>query len=110
MAVINSPKVLLLDEHTAALDPKTAQQVIKLTKRMIEERNLTAIMITHSMQQALDLGTRTIMLYKGEIIDDISQIEKKRLTTDDLLDKFSDLRKKEKLTDEILDRLKSEYL
>ncbi|HOJ17984.1 MAG: ATP-binding cassette domain-containing protein [Ignavibacteriales bacterium] len=110
MAVLKSPKVLLLDEHTAALDPKSAAQVISLTKRMIEEKNLTAIMITHSMQQALDLGNRTLMLYKGEIIDDISANEKRRLTVDDLLGKFSDLRKREKLTEDVLTKLKSEYI
>lgn len=110
MAVLKTPKVLLLDEHTAALDPKSAQQVINLTKRLIEEKNLTAIMITHSMQQALDLGSRTLMLYKGEIIDDINVTEKKRLTVDDLLEKFSDLRKREKLTEDVLSRLKSEYI
>lgn len=110
MSVINRPKVLLLDEHTAALDPKAASQVIKLTDKFIGENNLTAVMITHSMQQALELGTRTIMMYKGRIIDNISKAEKNRLTTDDLLDKFAELRKKEKLTEEFLTDLKKEYL
>jgi putative ABC transport system ATP-binding protein len=110
MAVINRPKVLLLDEHTAALDPKAASQVIKLTEKFISENKLTAVMITHSMQQALELGSRTIMMYKGGIIDDISQAEKNRLTVDDLLDKFAELRKKEKLTEDFLAELKSEYL
>lgn len=110
MSVINRPKVLLLDEHTAALDPKAASQVIKLTEKFISENNLTAVMITHSMQQALELGTRTIMMYKGRIIDNISRAEKNRLTVDDLLDKFAELRKKEKLTEEFLTDLKKEYL
>ena len=70
MAVIAKPKVLLLDEHTAALDPKSAAQIIKLTKHFIEREKLTAVMVTHSMQQALDLGDRTIMMHKGKIIDD----------------------------------------
>jgi len=109
MAVITQPKVLLLDEHTAALDPKAASQIIKLTKKFIEQGSLTSVMITHSMQQALELGTRTIMMYKGKIIDDISERDKKRLTVDDLLDKFAELRKREKLTEDIFDQLKREY-
>lgn len=110
MSVITKPDVLLLDEHTAALDPKTAAQVVKLTKKFIEEGNLTTIMITHSMQQALELGNKTIMMYKGEIIDIINEKDKKKLTVEDLLEKFSDLRKKEKLTDEIIENLKKEYI
>lgn len=110
MAVLNNPKVLMLDEHTAALDPKTANQVIHLTKKFIEQESLTTIMITHSMQQALELGNRTIMMYKGEIIDDINEKDKKRLTVQDLLDKFSDLRKKERLTEDIISQLRNEYL
>ncbi len=109
MAVINNPKVLLLDEHTAALDPKTAAQVIKLTKKFIEHEKLTTIMITHSMQQALQLGTRTIMMYKGRVIEDIDEKEKSRLSVDDLLDKFTDLRKKERLTDDVYEQLRKEY-
>lgn len=109
MAVMNNPKVLLLDEHTAALDPKTAAQVIKLTQKFIEQGKLTTIMITHSMQQALQLGTRTIMMYKGRIIEDMDEKEKSRLSVDDLLDKFTDLRKKERLTDDIYEQLRKEY-
>ncbi|MBF0120665.1 MAG: ATP-binding cassette domain-containing protein [Desulfobacterales bacterium] len=110
MSVLIKPDILLLDEHTAALDPKTGGQVLKLTKEFIERDKLTTIMITHSMQQALELGTKTIMMYKGRIIDVLHEHEKQTLTTDDLLDKFADLRKKEKLTDEILDELRKEYL
>ncbi|MCX6152477.1 MAG: ATP-binding cassette domain-containing protein [Ignavibacteriales bacterium] len=109
MAVINKPKLLLLDEHTAALDPKTALQVVKLTRKFVEFNNLTTIMITHSMQQALELGTRTIMMYRGKIIEDIPEQEKNRLTVNDLLDKFADLRKKEGLTDDIYEQLRREY-
>ena len=109
MAVLNKPEVLLLDEHTAALDPKSAAQVLALTQTFVKAENLTVFMVTHSMQQALDLGTRTLMMHKGEIIDDLSAEEKKRLTVDDLLDKFADLRKAEKLTDEILEQLRREY-
>lgn len=110
MAVIREPKVLLLDEHTAALDPKSAAQVIKLTKAFIERGHLTTFMVTHSMQQALDLGDRTIMMHRGQIIDDIPKKEKAHLTVNDLLDKFADLRKAEKLTDEMIEQLRREYL
>lgn len=110
MAVIREPKVLLLDEHTAALDPKSASQVIKLTKSFIERGALTTFMVTHSMQQALELGNRMIMMHQGQIIDDIPKKEKGRLTVDDLLDKFAELRKSEKLTDEMIERLRREYL
>lgn len=110
MAVLKKPEILLLDEHTAALDPKTAAQIIRLTKKFIEQLKLTAVMVTHSMQQALELGDRTIMMYKGRIIDDINRDEKRKLTTDDLLDKFNDLRKKERLTDELLRQFRNEYI
>jgi putative ABC transport system ATP-binding protein len=110
MAAIAQPKVLLLDEHTAALDPKSAAQVIRLTRHFIERENLTAVMVTHSMQQALDLGNRTIMMHQGEIIDDIPREEKQRLTVNDLLDKFAELRKNEQLTDDMLMELRREYL
>ncbi len=110
MAVIKEPKVLLLDEHTAALDPKSAAQVIKLTQAFIEKGGLTTLMVTHSMQQALNLGTRTVMMHQGKIIDDISKKERIGLTTKDLLDKFADIRKAEKLTDEMIEQLRREYL
>jgi putative tryptophan/tyrosine transport system ATP-binding protein len=110
MAVIAQPKVLLLDEHTAALDPKSAAQVIKLTSHFIQREKLTAIMVTHSMQQALDVGDRAIMMHKGQIIDDISSEEKRRLTVNDLLDKFAELRKTEQLTDDMLAILRREYV
>ena len=110
MAVIKEPKVLLLDEHTAALDPKSASQVIKLTKTFVERGKLTTLMVTHSMQQALELGDRTIMMHHGQIIDDIPKADKDHLTVDDLLEKFSDLRKAEKLTDETIEQLRREYL
>jgi putative ABC transport system ATP-binding protein len=110
MAVITQPRLLLLDEHTAALDPKSASQVIHLTKKFISRWGLTTLMITHSMQQALELGDRTIMLHKGKIIEDIPQKEKQRLTVDDFLGKFAELRKAERLTDEMLENLRRNYL
>jgi putative tryptophan/tyrosine transport system ATP-binding protein len=110
MSIITRPDVLLLDEHTAALDPKSAAQVIKLTKKFIKRDKLTAVMVTHSMHQALELGDRTIMMDQGKIIEDISLQEKKQLTVDDLLNKFSELRKVEQLTDEMMEKLRQEYV
>ena len=110
MAVITRPKVLLLDEHTAALDPKSARQVIDLTRRFVDQGNLTTLMVTHSMQQALELGSRTIMMHKGEIIDDIPSQQKNLSTVDDLLERFTELRKAEKLTPEMLEELRCEYI
>jgi putative ABC transport system ATP-binding protein len=109
MAVVTKPKVLLLDEHTAALDPKSAAQIIKLTERFVERDKLTTVMVTHSMQQALTLGNRTIMMHRGEVIEDISLKEKQKLTVEDLLDKFSELRKREKLTEDLISDLRKEY-
>jgi putative ABC transport system ATP-binding protein len=110
MAVITRPEVLLLDEHTAALDPKSAAQVIQLTRRFIERQNIPTLMVTHSMQQALDLGNRIIMMHQGQIIDDIAEKEKSLHTVDDLLNKFAELRKAERLTDDMLEELRREYI
>jgi putative ABC transport system ATP-binding protein len=110
MAVVQKPKVLLLDEHTAALDPKSAAQIIKLTEKFVSRDNLTTIMVTHSMQQALNLGNRTIMMHRGEVIEDIGLKEKKKLTVDDLLGKFSELRKIEKLTQDMITEFRKEYV
>lgn len=110
MAVMTTPKVLLLDEHTAALDPKSAGQVIKLTQFFVEQNQLTTVMITHSMRQALELGHRTIMMHRGRIIEDIPLKEKQRLTVDDLLDKFAELRRSEQLTEEMLEELRRAYI
>lgn len=88
MATLKKPKILLLDEHTAALDPKTAQKVLKLTQQIVEEHNLTTIMITHNMQDAINIGNRLIMMHDGKIIYDVRGEEKKKLTTEDLLEKF----------------------
>ncbi len=109
MAVINKPRVLLLDEHTAALDPKSAAQVVALTERFIARYRLTAVMVTHSMQQALELGTRTVLMHKGKIIEEIAEKEKRFLTTADLLDRFADLRKRERLTAEMIEEMRREY-
>ncbi|MCO5250469.1 MAG: ATP-binding cassette domain-containing protein [Candidatus Kapabacteria bacterium] len=109
MAVMTKPNVLLLDEHTAALDPKSASLIINLTKKFVEQYNLTTVMVTHSMQQALALGNKTIMMYRGEIIESLSMKDKQNLTADDLLDKFAELRKNEKLNPEIIMEFSKEY-
>ncbi len=90
MAVIKKPKVLLLDEHTAALDPKTAAKVLELSEKFITESNLTTMMITHNMKDAIAHGNRLIMMHEGRIIYDVSGEEKKNLTVDDLLKKFAE--------------------
>ena len=88
MATLQKPKLLLLDEHTAALDPKTASKVLELSDKIIKENNLTALMVTHNMKDAIVHGNRLIMMNNGKIILDISGEEKKKLTVDELLKKF----------------------
>ena len=88
MATLRKPKLLLLDEHTAALDPKTAAKVMELTERMVTEEKLSALMITHNMQSALDLGNRILMMDSGDVVLDIHEEEKKGLTVEGLLEKF----------------------
>ncbi len=102
MATLRHPKILLLDEHTAALDPKTAEQVLKLTDQIISELKLTAIMVTHNMRQALSMGNRLIMMNRGKIIMDAQEKEKVKLTVQDLLEQFSRVRGKEFSEDRIL--------
>ena len=88
MATLRKPKLLLLDEHTAALDPKTAKKVLELTDQIVGENNLTTFMVTHNMKQAISMGNRLIMMNEGRIIYDVSGEEKKKLQVSDLLEKF----------------------
>lgn len=88
-ATLVPPKILLLDEHTAALDPATAEKVLELTRSIVEENNLACLMITHNMHSALQMGNRTLMMDGGRIVLDISGEERKGLTVDGLLEKFS---------------------
>ena len=88
MATYQVPKLLLLDEHTAALDPGTAEKVLNLTRSIVEENRITCLMITHNMQSALELGNRTLMMDRGRIIYDVSGEEREKLTIHDLTDKF----------------------
>lgn len=90
MATLQKPKLLLLDEHTAALDPQTARKVLDLTNEMVTEQNLTALMVTHNMKDAIQIGNRLIMMNDGRIIYDVSGREKQNLTVEDLLSKFAE--------------------
>ena len=88
MATINRPKLLLLDEHTAALDPKTAAKVLSITDKIVKENNLTTLMITHNMNDAITYGNRLIMMHEGRVVVDVSGEEKQKLTIKQLLDLF----------------------
>ncbi|HHV17365.1 MAG TPA: ATP-binding cassette domain-containing protein [Thermoanaerobacterales bacterium] len=88
MASVTNPKLLLLDEHTASLDPKTSKEIMELTKRIVREKNITTLMVTHNIKDAILYGNRLIMLHGGEIILDLSKLEKKNLKTKDILEKF----------------------
>ncbi len=89
MATVVTPRLLLLDEHTAALDPATAEKVLELTKSIVAERNITCLMVTHNMHQALELGNRTLMMDNGRIVFDVEGEERSKMTVDDLLEKFA---------------------
>ena len=90
MAALKKPKLLLLDEHTAALDPKTAAKVLEISDKIIDENGLTAMMVTHNMKDAIVHGNRLIMMHEGKIIYDVSGEEKKSLSVSDLLAKFEE--------------------
>lgn len=102
MATLVKPKILLLDEHTAALDPKTASLVLKTTEEIIAKDNLTAFMVTHNMKDALKYGNRLIMMNQGKIVLDINAEEKKNLTVADLLKKFEEATGSEIVNDNVL--------
>jgi putative ABC transport system ATP-binding protein len=110
MATWRKPKLLLLDEHTAALDPKSAEQVIQLTHDIVTQEKLTTLMVTHSMHQAASLGDRLIMMHKGEIIQDFSGLEKRRLRVDDLLGHFDEVRRMELLDESAAEMLRARYV
>lgn len=101
MAALQPSRILLLDEHTAALDPRTADFVLNLTVRIVEESRLTTMMVTHSMRQALDVGQRTVMLHQGNVVLDVSGDERKGMDVPDLLTMFERVRG-EKLSDDAL--------
>ena len=101
MAALQPSRILLLDEHTAALDPRTADFVLQLTARIVTENKLTTMMVTHSMRQALDVGQRTVMLHQGQVVLDVSGEERQRMDVPDLLQMFEKVRG-EKLADDAL--------
>ncbi len=102
MAVMSKPSLLLLDEHTAALDPTNAAIIMELTKKFAQEYNLTVMMVTHNMQHALNYGTRLLMMDGGEIILDIPKEEKEKLTMEDIVEKFRQIKKQTLTNDQML--------
>ena len=102
MATLQEPKLLLLDEHTAALDPKTAAKVLDATQRIVEKSNLTTLMITHNMRDAIAYGNRLIMMYDGHVVVDVSGEEKKHLTVEQLLALFSKASGSDEANDKLL--------
>ena len=102
MAALQKPKLLLLDEHTAALDPKTAAKVLETTQRIVERENLTTLMITHNMRDAITYGNRLIMMYDGRVVVDVSGEEKKKLTVEQLLALFSKASGSDEVNDKLL--------
>jgi putative tryptophan/tyrosine transport system ATP-binding protein len=110
MSTALKPKLLLLDEHTAALDPKTASKVIDLTQQVVSKDKLTTLMVTHSMQQAVNLGDRIIMMHQGKVAYDFSGEDKKRLKVNDLLTLFDELRQKDNIDPAVAVLLEEYYI
>jgi putative ABC transport system ATP-binding protein len=110
MATWLRPGLLLLDEHTAALDPKSADQVIRLTEEIVARDQLTTLMVTHSMQQAVNLGDRIVMMHRGTVLHDASGADKRRLRVDDLLGRFEDVRRRELLDPSAAELLAATYV
>jgi len=110
MASWLKPDLLLLDEHTAALDPKSAEQVIRLTHDIIARDKLTTLMVTHSMQQAVNLGDRIIMMHRGRIVHDLQGSERARARPEDLLTRFEDIRRREQLDAPVAEMLQNFYV
>jgi len=110
MATWLNPQLLLLDEHTAASDTKSADQVIRLSEELIAHDQLTTLMVTHSMQQAVNLGDRLIMMHRGRIIHDLHGAEKRRLRVDDLLVRFEEVRRGELLDETAAEMLRRAYV
>ena len=100
MSVMSKPKLLLLDEHTAALDPKTSSKIMQITKEVIAENNITTLMVTHNMKQAIEYGNRLLMMHEGKVIIDVRGKEKRELTSEKLIEIFSRCN----VIDEISDR------
>jgi putative ABC transport system ATP-binding protein len=110
MATLVRPKLLLLDEHTAALDPKSADQVVRLTRQIVERERLTTFMVTHSMHQAATVGDRLLMMHQGRTIMDCQGAAKRRLRADELLRRFEDLRHRELLDEGAAELIRAAYV
>lgn len=110
MATWLRPKLLLLDEHTAALDPKSADQVIQLTEQVVVRDRLTVLMVTHSMQQAVSLGDRIVMLNRGRVVHDFEGTSRRRLRPEDLVDRFEEIRRRELLDESAAAVLRAQYV
>jgi putative ABC transport system ATP-binding protein len=110
MATMVRPSVLLLDEHTAALDPRSAEQVIRLTRAAILASGLTTLMVTHSMSQAVQLGQRVLIMHRGRVVHDLQDIRQRRLSEDDLLQLFDQLRWADRLDESAADMLRRAYV
>jgi putative tryptophan/tyrosine transport system ATP-binding protein len=110
MATWLRPKLLLLDEHTAALDPRSADQVVRVTDRIIARDRLTALMVTHSMQQAVTYGDRLVMMHRGQVIHDVRGAEKRRLRVEDLMARFEEVRRADLLDAEAAELLRARYV
>lgn len=102
MAVMSKPKLLLLDEHTAALDPKTSLKIMDITEKIVKDSNVTTIMVTHNLKQAIKTGNRIIMMHRGEVVIDLEGKEKQNLTTEKLMDLFKQVNLEESLSDRSL--------
>ena len=102
MAVMSQPKILLLDEHTAALDPKTSEKIMEITKKIVKERNITTLMVTHNLKHAMQTGNRLFMMHRGEIVIDVKGEEKAELDTDKLMALFEKVHVKDDLSDRTL--------
>jgi len=110
MASWLKPELLLLDEHTAALDPKSADQVIRLTHEIIQRDKLTTLMVTHSMQQAVHLGDRIVMMHRGQVLHDLQGAEQARVRPEDLLKRFDEVRRREQLDATVAEMLQRNYV
>jgi putative tryptophan/tyrosine transport system ATP-binding protein len=110
MASWVKPQLLLLDEHTAALDPKSADQVIRLTHEIIDRDKLTTLMVTHSMQQAVNLGDRIVMMHRGQMLHDLQGAERARVRPEDLLKRFDEVRRREQLDGAVAEMLQRNYI
>ncbi len=110
MATWVKPKLLLLDEHTAALDPRTADQVIRLTREVVERERLTTLMVTHSMAQAVRLGDRLVMMHRGRVVHSLSGDDKRRARPEDLLALFDEIRRAEQLDPSAAELLRASYV